>query len=77
MTEEQQTFTYEEPQNTEVLNEDEQDSLQVGEQMEAEQEQLLAGKYKDTKDLEAAYQQLEKKLGEKSEPDSPKKESKN
>ena len=77
MTEEQQTFSYEESQNTEVLNEDEQDSLQVGEQMEAEQEPLLAGKYKDTKDLEAAYQELEKKLGEKSEPDSPKEESKN
>jgi len=77
MTEEQQTLSYEEPQNTEVLNEEEQDSLQVGEQMEAEQEQLLAGKYKDPKDLEKAYQELEKKLGEKSEPDSPKEESKN
>ena len=77
MTEEQQTLSYEEPQNTEVLNEDEQDSLQVGEQMEVEQEQLLAGKYKDPKDLETAYKELEKKLGEKSEPDSPKEESKN
>ena len=77
MTEEQQTLSYEEPQNTEVLNEEEQDSLEVGEKMEAEQEQLLAGKYKDPKDLEAAYQALEKKLGEKSEPDSPKEESKN
>ena len=77
MTEETQTFTYEEPQNTEVLNEDEQDSLEVGERMEAEQEQLLAGKYKDPKDLETAYKELEKKLGEKSEPNSPKEEPKN
>ena len=77
MTEEQQTLTYEEPQNTEVLNEDEQDSLEVGEKMEVEQEQLLAGKYKDPKDLEAAYKELEKKLGEKSEPVSKKQESKN
>ena len=77
MTEETQTLTYEEPQNTEVLNEDEQDSLEVGEKMGAEQEQLLAGKYKDPKDLEAAYKELEKKLGEKSEPDLPKEESKN
>ena len=77
MTEETQTLTYEEPQNTEVLNEDEQDSLEVGEKMEAEQDQLLAGKYKDPKDLESAYKELEKKLGEKSEPDSPKEESKN
>jgi len=76
MTEEQQTLTYEEPQNTEVLSEEEQDSLEVGEKMEAEQEQLLAGKYKDPKDLEAAYKELEKKLGEKSEPVSEEPESK-
>ena len=77
MTEETQTLSYEEPQNTEVLNEEEQDSLEVGEKMEAEQEQLLAGKYKNPEDLETAYKELEKKLGEKSEPDSPKEESKN
>ena len=77
MTEETQTLSYEEPQNTEVLSEEEQDSLEVGEKMEAEQEQLLAGKYKDPKDLEKAYQELEKKLGEKSDADSPKEESKN
>ena len=72
----EQTMTMEEPQNSEVLNSEEQDSLQVGEQMEAEQNPLLAGKYKDPKDLEKAYNELEKKLGEKSEPDSPKEESK-
>ena len=33
------------------LNADEQDSLQVGEQIQAEQEQLLAGKYKNAEDL--------------------------
>ena len=31
----------------------------------AEQENLLAGKYKTTEDLESAYKELEKKLGEK------------
>ncbi len=67
---EEQTLTMEESPDTEVLNEEEQDSLQVGEKMEAEQEQLLAGKYKDPKDLEKAYNELQKKLGEKSEPDS-------
>ncbi len=72
----EQTMTMEEPQNSEVLNSDEQDSLQVGEQMEAEQNPLYAGKYKDPKDLEKAYNELERKLGEKSEPDSPKEESK-
>ena len=47
------------------LNADEQDSLQVGEKMQAEQEQLLAGKYKNAEDLEKAYVELQKKLGEK------------
>jgi len=52
------------------LNADEQDSLQVGEQMQAEQEQLLAGKYKNAEDLEKAYVELQKKLGEKGDEDS-------
>ena len=54
------------------LTPDEQESLKVGEAMEAEQEQLLAGKYKDAQELEKAYVELEKKLGsestEKTEP---------
>ena len=49
------------------LNEDEQSSLVQGEEMEAQEEQLLAGKYKDAQELEAAYKELEKKLGEKSD----------
>ena len=72
----EQTLTMEESQNTEVLTEEEQDSLEVGEKMEAEQEQLLAGKYKDPKDLEIACKELEKKLGEKSEEVSKEPESK-
>jgi len=48
------------------LTADEQDSLQVGEQMIAEQEGLLAGKYKSPKDLEKAYLELQKKQGEES-----------
>jgi hypothetical protein len=46
------------------LNADEQESLQVGEQMEQEQEQRLAGKYKNAEELEAAYLELQKKFGE-------------
>ena len=46
------------------LNAEEKDSLIVGEQKEAEQEQLLAGKYKNAEDLEKAYVELQKKLGE-------------
>ena len=48
------------------LTAEEQDSLQVGEQMMAEQEGLLAGKYKSPKDLEKAYLELQKKQGEES-----------
>ena len=47
------------------LTPDEQDSLQVGEQMQDQQEQLLAGKYKNAEDLEKAYVELQSKLGEK------------
>lgn len=49
------------------LNADEQDSLQVGEQMEEQQEQRLAGKYKNAEELEAAYLELQKKLGDQPE----------
>ena len=47
------------------LTPDEQDSLQVGEAMQEQQEQLLAGKYKNAEDLEKAYVELQSKLGEK------------
>ena len=53
--------------DTEVLTPDEQESLEIGEQMEAEQEGLLAGKYKDAQELEKAYMELEGKLGKKEE----------
>ena len=46
------------------LTTEEQDSLQVGEQLQEQQEQLLAGKYKDAQELESAYIELQKKLGE-------------
>jgi len=46
------------------LTPDEQNSLEVGEQLQADQEQLLAGKYKNAEELEQAYVELQKKLGE-------------
>ena len=46
------------------LTEAEKDSLVVGEEMQNQQEQLLAGKYKNAQELEKAYGELEKKLGE-------------
>ena len=61
---------------TELSNE-EQDSLLIGEDMERQQDSLLAGKYKDAQELETAYKELEKKLGEKSETVSEETESKN
>jgi len=52
------------------LNEAEQESLQVGEAMQEQQEQLLAGKYKNAEDLEKAYVELQKKLGGEGTEDS-------
>ena len=45
------------------LNADEQESLQIGEEMEQQHETMLAGKYKNAEELEAAYIELQKKLG--------------
>ena len=59
-----ETFTNDNTPETEVLTSDEQDSLEVGEKLVAEQEGLLAGKYRNTEDLEAAYLSLQKKLGQ-------------
>ena len=43
---------------------EEADSLRIGEELQAEQQQLLAGKYKDAEELEKAYLELQGKLGE-------------
>ena len=62
-----QTVTYD-PTDDSVLVEQAEardaETLAVGEKMIAEQENLLAGKYKTTQDLEAAYKELETKLGQ-------------
>ena len=65
-----QTLTMEPVTNSENvdkvtdLSNEEKDSLLIGEDMERQQETLLAGKYKDAEELEKAYTELEKKLGE-------------
>ena len=59
-----ETLTVNTEPETEVLTPEEQDSLKVGEELVAEQEGLLAGKYKNEKDLESAYLELQKKLGD-------------
>jgi len=65
---EENTFTVDTTVPTETLTDnltaDEQDSLAVGEEIAEQQEQLLAGKYKDAAELEKAYKELEAKLGE-------------
>jgi len=69
-----ETLTFENNQETTTLdnlNADEQDSLKVGEAMVEAQDELLAGKYKDAQELEKAYVELQKKLGDKGTEDSP------
>mgnify|MGYP001166427295 CR=1 FL=1 len=53
------------------LTPDEQDSLAVGEKLAQDQEQLLAGKYKNAEELERAYKELETKLGEQEAKEEP------
>ena len=69
-----ETLTYDAGTDTvtteDNLTESEQESLVVGEEMEAQQEQLLAGKYKNAEDLEKAYVELQKKLGGEGTEDS-------
>ena len=62
-----ETLSYQEPQNVtsvDNLTPEEQDSLEVGEKLTEQQDQLLAGKYKDAQELEKAYMELQTKLGE-------------
>ena len=69
-----ETLTYDAGTDTvttgDTLTPDEQNSLEVGEALVEQQEGLLAGKYKDAAELEKAYVELSKKLGEKSNQDS-------
>ena len=62
-----ETLSYDNTPEAEVLTSEEQDSLEVGEKLVAEQEGLLAGKYKNAEELESAYLSLQKKLGKTEE----------
>ena len=55
------------PADQPELNADEQESLAIAEANQAENEQLFAGKFKDTQSLEQAYLELQRKLGEPKE----------
>lgn len=63
-----ETLTYDNSPDTvsttENLTADEQDSLEVGTKLVEQQDQLLAGKYKNAEELEKAYVQLQQKLGD-------------
>ena len=51
------------PQAIQIAEERDAETLAVGQAMEDQQNQLLAGKYKTAQDLEQAYIELQKKLG--------------
>ena len=70
-----ETYSYDNTPETEVLTEEEQNSLEVGEKLVAEQEGLLAGKYKNAEELESAYLSLQKKLGQNEEDETDYEES--
>ena len=67
-----ETLSYQPEVQTETmpdnLTPEEQENLAVGEKLQQDQEQLLAGKYKDAQELEKAYVELQKKLGEREQP---------
>ena len=69
-----ETLTIDTTPQTETLGDnltpDEQDSLAVGEEMAAQQDQLLAGKYKNAEELEKAYVELQSKLGKNEKEDN-------
>ena len=58
------TLTYDPtPADQPEFSPEEQEAIAIGEQAEAEQQQMLAGKFKDAEALEAAYLELQQKLG--------------
>lgn len=60
-----ETFTFDASQGeSEGLSAEEQDSLAVGEALQAEHEAKFAGKFSDAQQLEKAYLELQQKLGQ-------------
>jgi hypothetical protein len=59
------TLTYDPTELPEgELSAEELESLEVGEKLAQEQQELLAGKYRNAEELEAAYLELQRKLGD-------------
>ena len=56
--------TSDDPVAAQAIAEKEAESLRIGEDLMAKQDKRLAGKYKSVEELETAYNELQKKLGE-------------
>jgi len=56
--------TSDDPVVANEIAEKEAESLKIGEELMAKQDKMLAGKYKSAEELESAYLELQKKLGE-------------
>ena len=72
-----ETLTFDnttEQTSADSLTSEEQDSLQLGEQIQEQESQLLAGKYENAQQLEKAYIELQKKLGSEDKEDTPEEE---
>ena len=66
------TITYDPSNDPQAIAEAEArdgENLAVGEDMQKQQSELLAGKYKDAEELERAYIELQKKMGEGESPE--------
>ena len=63
------TLTYQPDQGQPEFNQDELDSLAMGEQMLAQEQQQLAGKFQNAEELEKAYLELQQRFsaGERGE----------
>ena len=62
------------PETIEAEDQRDAESLEIGEKLAEEQNELLAGKYKDAEELEQAYIELQKKMGSDSNKEEPKAE---
>lgn len=71
------TLTYDPSDDPQMLEADEArdaESLEIGERLEQQQQELLAGKFRDASELEQAYIELQKKLGSKDSDPEPEQE---
>ena len=61
------TFQYDgsvSAEESQAVEADQQESLEIGNALEAQQQQLLAGKYKSAQELEQGYLELQKMVGQ-------------